>query len=162
MDRPAKSIVVAVAENGCIGKDNKLPWHFPSDLAWFKQLTWHGIVVMGRRTFESIGRPLPHRHNIVVTRCKYPEYPQVQTVESMDACWNELKKVELPVFVIGGRMIFEQALQVVECIYLTKVPGKYDGDVFFPRWPLESFGWSPVEQIDRPNEDGLEFWSYRK
>lgn len=160
----SKAIIVAVSENGCIGKDNKLPWHFSSDLAWFKELTVGQTVIMGRKTFESIGKPLPDRRNIVITTTKLTVDNQsdIFLSNSLDVCWRYLEHNPDvgKVFLIGGVSIFKEALEIVDTIYLTKIPGSYEGDAFFPSWPLEDYGWVAEERIDRPNDDGLEFWRY--
>jgi dihydrofolate reductase len=101
------SLLVAADEANVIGKDNRLPWHLPSDLKYFKNLTWGMPVAMGRKTFESIGKPLPGRTNIVITR---------------NRAW-----------VIGGAEIFEMALPQASRIYLTRIHHRFEGDVFFPK-----------------------------
>jgi len=123
------SVIVAVAENGVIGKDNKLPWHIPEDLRFFKQTTMGRPVIMGRKTFESIGRPLPGRKNLVVSRSG--------PISSLDAALAEAGDGES--FVIGGASLFAEALLRADRLYLTEVHRAYDGDVFFPDWDREQW-----------------------
>lgn len=126
------SAVVAVSENGVIGKDNQLPWRLPSDLKFFKQLTTGHVVIMGRKTFESIGKPLPNRRNLVISR--NPDYPAegvevfTSLVAALKACLGEDE-----VFVIGGATIYEKAfdLDLVDRIYMTIVHGEFEGDAHF-------------------------------
>lgn len=126
------SIIVAVAENGVIGDKNQLLWHISEDLKHFKTVTTGHPVVMGRKTFESLGRPLPARTNVVVSRqgLKIEGCTVVPSLE--DAL--ELFPVEEEVFVIGGAQIYEQALPVAEKLYLTRVFHSYEGDTRFPEW----------------------------
>jgi len=126
------AFVVAVAENGVIGRDNQLIWRLPADLRHFKELTLGHPVVMGRRTFESIGKPLPGRTNIVVTR--QPEWQ----AEGCTVAYSVPTALELAhqsdelVFVIGGAEIYRQALSAADTMYLTEVHQSFEGDVFFP------------------------------
>lgn len=132
------ALVVAVAQNGVIGGDNRLLWHLPLDLKHFKQLTQGHPIVMGRRTYESIGRPLPNRTNIVVTR------QQDWQVEGCEVAYSVLHALEMAraldeeVCVIGGGEIYRQALPTAEVVYLTEVHHDFEGDVTFPELsPLE-------------------------
>jgi dihydrofolate reductase len=126
------SVVVAVSENGVIGRDNQLPWRLPSDLGHFKRLTTGHTVVMGRKTYESIGKPLPHRRNIVVSR--NAEF-QAMGIEVVSSLGDALKACigEAEVFVIGGASIYGEALamEVVDRIYLTIVHADVEGDTRF-------------------------------
>lgn len=115
--------VVAIANNRVIGKDNKLPWHFPADLKFFKQLTTGHTVIMGRKTFESIGKPLPNRENIVISRSGL----------SLEGALQQAKGEK--VFIIGGAQLFEQTLNQIDGIYLTRIHADYEGDTFYPELP---------------------------
>lgn len=132
------SCIVAVSENGVIGRDNDLPWHLPDDLNRFKSLTMGHPIVMGRKTYDSIGRPLPGRRSVVLTRSS--EYaPEGVTVvgsldEALDACEGEVE-----VFVIGGASLFAEALPRADRVYLTRVLATVEGDTFFPEGGLEDF-----------------------
>ena len=124
------SIVVAASRNGVIGVDGDLPWRLPDDLRYFKQLTTGKPVVMGRKTYESIGRPLPNRQNIVITRNPVFEAPGCDVVSSPEEALRAAGNVD-EVMVIGGGTIYEQFAGRVDRIYLTSVHTEIDGDVFF-------------------------------
>jgi dihydrofolate reductase len=126
------SLIVAVAENGVIGKDNRLPWHLPEDLRYFKQVTLGKPVVMGRKTFESIGRPLPGRSNIVVTGDPDWRAEGVLVAHSLEEALTLASGEE--VFVIGGARLFAEALPRAQRLYLTEIHRAYQGDVRFPDW----------------------------
>jgi dihydrofolate reductase len=126
------SLVLAVADNGIIGSNNQLPWHLPADLRFFKQLTSGHTVIMGRKTHESIGKPLPNRRNIVVSRQEGIDWAGVEVYNSLGsalkACIGEDE-----VFIIGGATIYAKALDldIVDRIYLTQVHGDFEGDTSF-------------------------------
>lgn len=125
------SIVVAISENNAIGKDNQLLWHLPADLKHFKNITTGHPIVMGRKTYDSIGRPLPNRRNIVITRQHNLELPGVEVVNSVDEA-IALCEAESEVFIIGGAEIYKIAMKHVDRIYLTTVHRVYEADAFFP------------------------------
>lgn len=142
------SIIVAVAENGVIGRDNDLVWHLPEDMAFFKRMTRGHHVIMGRRNFESIPhqyRPLPGRPNVVLSRNKSYALEGADLVHSLDEALELARsRGENEAFVIGGAKVYAQALEedVVDVIYLTTVHKEYKGDAFFPeidrsRWSSE-------------------------
>ena len=126
------SIIVAVAENGVIGDRNRLLWHIAEDLRRFKRITTGHPVVMGRKTWESLGRPLPGRENVVVTRQEL-SLDGARTVHSLDEAYA-LFPPEEEVFVIGGAQIYAAALPVADRFYLTRVHRAYEGDTRFPAW----------------------------
>jgi dihydrofolate reductase len=127
------SLLVAADENNVIGKDNKLPWHMPNDLKYFKNQTWGMPVLMGRKTFESIGKPLPGRKNIVITRNKEWQKEGILVVHSIDQAIEKANEMAVKeIFVIGGAEIFSTAYKTASRIYLTRIHHKFDGDVFFP------------------------------
>lgn len=128
-----RSLVVAVARNRVIGRDNRLPWRLPADLAYFKQVTMGHPVVMGRRTHESIGRPLPGRENIVVTRNRNFSAPGCTVVGSLDEAWKAAGSAQ-EVCVIGGTSLFAEALPIADRIHLTEVEAEVPGDTFFPEF----------------------------
>jgi dihydrofolate reductase len=132
------AIIVAAAENGVIGSDNRLPWHLPDDLKRFKALSLGKPIVMGRRTLESIGKPLPGRTNIVVTRQAGLAIEGVVVVNSLDAALAAAGAAP-EVVVIGGAEIFRQALPRADVIHLTRVHARIAGDVVFPE--LDSGEW---------------------
>ena len=125
------SLVVAASRNNVIGKDNALPWSLPADLKHFREITTGHAVVMGRKTFESIGRPLPNRRNIVITRQADYAPEGVEIVRSFTAALHAVPSDE-EVFVIGGGEIFKIALPLADRVYLTRVEADVAGDVFFP------------------------------
>lgn len=124
--------VVARARNGVIGRDNQLPWHFSSDLKAFKALTTGHTILMGRKTFESIGRALPGRENFVLSRHPAPEPAAsgVRFFSSVESAVGAVKTERL--FVIGGAEIYAQTLNLAEGIYLTEIHAEYEGDAFYP------------------------------
>ena len=131
------SIIVAMDDKRGIGKNNRLPWHIPEDLKRFKRLTSGHTIIMGRKTFESIlsyiGKPLPSRTNIVVTRNPGFKSNGIIIADSLEDALskaNEIEKKEI--FIIGGAEIFGQAIDIADKIYLTKVEGDYGADTFFP------------------------------
>ena len=154
------SIIVAVAENGVIGKTNTLPWYLPAEMAYFKQKTMGHPIIMGRRTHESIGRPLPGRTNIVITHDKNYEADGCQTASSLDEALIKAKAAEgaNEIFVIGGESIYALALPKANKLYLTKVRATIDGDKFFE---YDANGWFQVwhekHQADAKNKYDYEF-----
>ncbi|HMX37989.1 MAG TPA: dihydrofolate reductase, partial [Ferruginibacter sp.] len=127
------SLIVAAAENNAIGKNNQLLWHLPNDLKFFKNTTWGMPVIMGRKTFESVNKPLPGRFNIVITR--QPGWKAEGVVVASDLN-DALRKAEETncneIFIIGGGEIYNQAFPMAGKIYLTRVHAELEGDTFFP------------------------------
>lgn len=140
------SIIVAAAENNAIGKDNKLLWRLPDDLKFFKQTTSGHPVIMGRKTYESLGKPLANRHNIIITR--QPDY-HAEGTEVVNSLRDALAlcQDEQEVFIVGGAEIYRQALPVTDKIYLTRVHAALDGDTFFP--VLDNHIWQLVSKDSR-------------
>lgn len=138
------SLIVAMAENGVIGKDNDLPWKISSDLKYFKEKTMGKPIIMGRKTFQSIGRPLPGRVNIVITRDTTFAVEGVITAHTLDMALDVGKNMALvkgvdEVMVIGGAQIYELCLPDADRLYLTRVHGEVEGDTIFPA--LNSDDW---------------------
>jgi len=125
------SLIVAMAHNRVIGVDNKLPWHLPADLKYFKSVTLGKPIIMGRKTYESIGRPLPGRTNIVVTRNPDWHADGVTVVASLDEAIAAAGDTD-EVMIIGGAEIYGAALQAADRLYVTEVDLAVDGDAFFP------------------------------
>lgn len=123
--------IAAMARNRVIGRDNKLPWRLPEELKWFKKMTIHQVVIMGRKTFESLGKPLPNRETIVLTRGDFRS-PGVRTVRGLDEI--DLGSDPREFFIIGGAQVFEQTLPACSDLYLTLVKQEVEGDVFFPHF----------------------------
>lgn len=127
------SIVVAMDRNRLIGANNRLPWHLPADLRHFKEITMGQPIIMGRKTHESIGRPLPGRANIVVSRAAGYRVEGCINVTSLDAAFAAAGDSD-EAMVIGGASLYEQALPKTQCIYLTRVDHEFAGDTWFPEF----------------------------
>ena len=127
------SLVVAASENNAIGKNNQLLWHLPNDLKFFKNTTWGMVVIMGRKTYESVNKPLPGRINIVITRLAGWKADGVITAVDLN---DSIQKAEATnckeIFVIGGGEIYKQSILVADKIYITRVHATLEGDTFFP------------------------------
>lgn len=123
--------IAAMSLNRVIGAGGKIPWHLPEDFKWFKQMTTGHVLVMGRKTFESIGRPLPNRETLVLSRSAF-SHPGVRTIRGLE----ELPAVTASrrVFICGGAQIYQQALPLCSDLYLTVVKREVEGDAFFPRF----------------------------
>lgn len=133
MHRPIISIIAAIAENRAIGKDNKLLWYIPEDLKRFQKITLGHPVIMGRTTFESLGRSLPGRTNIIVTRDKNYRAKGCLITYSLEEAIEEAKKRDKKeIFIIGGGKIYEQGIKYADKLYLTIVKGNFSADTFFP------------------------------
>ena len=140
-----KIIIVAMAENRTIGINNRLPWKIPADLKRFKSITMGHPIIMGRKTYESLGKPLPGRKNIVISRNKTLTILGAKVVNSVDAAisiCNDAKKA----FIIGGEQIYREAIKIADCIELTEISIVADGDAFFP--PIDPTIWHQTDQIN--------------
>ncbi|BAX79714.1 dihydrofolate reductase [Labilibaculum antarcticum] len=157
------SIIVAVSRNLVIGKDNQLIWKLSADLKRFKALTTGHTVIMGRKTFDSIGKPLPNRTSIVVTRQKDYEIEGCIVVNSLEEAFEKAADQE-EVFVIGGGAIYEEALAKANKVYYTKVHKNFEGDTFFPVLDLKE--WESVKREDcypdEKNEVPYSFIEYKR
>lgn len=146
------SVIVAMTQNNVIGKDNQMPWHLPADLKWFRENTTGKPVVMGRKTFESIGRALPKRTNIVLSRQPY-EHKDVIWKESFESALDYLQ--ESPeIMLIGGGQLFQQYLPQADKLYLTIIQTELEGDTYFPaidwnEWHIEQERWHTKDE-DNP------------
>jgi dihydrofolate reductase len=137
------SAIVATAHNQVIGKDNSLPWYLPADLKYFKKTTLGHHILMGRKNYESIGRPLPKRTNIIITRNPYYISSGCLTAHSIeDALQIAYENGEDEVFIIGGGEIYQASMPYLERIYLTEVDVDIEGDVFFPE--IDSTQWKEI------------------
>lgn len=146
------SLISAVARNGVIGQSNNLVWHIAEDLRRFKSITTGHPVIMGRKTFESLGRPLPARINVVITRQENYQAGCAMVVHSLQealALFNPGQET----FVIGGGEIYTQSMPLADRLYLTEVDAEYEGDVFFPAW--DPAQWDLIEEEYHPR--GQEF-----
>ncbi len=156
------SLIAAMASNRVIGRDNRLPWHLPTDLKRFKRLTMGHTLIMGRKTFESVGRPLPGRSTIVVTRQQgyAPRFAPdtVQVVHSIEEALRTSQGDE--VFVAGGGDIFQQTLPVADRLYLTIIEEAFPGDAYFPEY--DESQWRLVDREDHgPTDDAPFSWSFQ-
>jgi dihydrofolate reductase len=139
------SIVVAIAENNAIGKDNQLLWHLPADLKHFKQITTGHTIIMGRKTYDSIGKPLPNRRNIVMTRTSGLQIPGVEVTANMEEALA-LCAAEEEVFIIGGAEIYKSTMDTTNRIYLTRVQQSYEADAFFPEIDFNLWNETEIEK----------------
>ncbi len=151
------SLIVAMAANGVIGRDNRLPWHISEDLRYFKRVTMGKPLVMGRKTFQSIGKPLPGRPNIVVTRDPAWSSEGVQVAHSVAQALETARGLAAggEVMVIGGAELFKAALATARRLYLTEVHRNYDGDVFFP--DPDPASWREVSREDHAGDPAYSF-----
>lgn len=149
------TIVAAVARNGVIGRDNDLPWRLPEDLRRFKQLTMGGVLVMGRRTYESIGRPLPGRRTIVVSRDPGLRIDGVEVAASLEEALARAGDGE--VYVVGGGEIYRQAMGLADALEITEVDAEPEGDTFFPE--IDPADW---REVARAPGDGFSFVRYER
>jgi dihydrofolate reductase len=147
-------IIAAVSENNVIGKDGKLPWHIPEDLKRFKELTLNHSVVMGRKTFESIGKALPDRINVVVTRDTSYQPVDVVVVHSFEEAIKMCKNYE-KTFVIGGQSVFAEAMPLADRLEITEVHKEVDGDTYFPEFDRNDW-----VETSREDHDEYSFVTY--
>ena len=155
---------MAAAENNVIGKNNKLPWHLPADMKYFKNISWAMPVIMGRKTFESLGKPLDGRKNIVITRNRNWKYDGVSVVHDLESAKKIAEDQDIKeVFIIGGAEVFKSSLPDANRVYLTRVHEKFEGDAFFP---VLDNSWQMVKshetQPDEKNVYALSFQVWEK
>ena len=159
---PGLSLIVAMTKNRVIGHQNKMPWHLPAELAYFKRITTGHPIIMGRKTFDSIGRPLPNRRNIVVSRNAHFHSPGIDVSHSLESalarCANENP------FVIGGASLYAEALASAQKLYITEIDADLIGDTFFP--PIDHSVWEEesrdVRAKDEKNIYDLQFVVMRR
>jgi dihydrofolate reductase len=160
------AIAVATSENNAIGKDNQLLWHLPADLKFFKNTTMGCPVIMGRKTFQSIGRTLPGRKNIVISRdatFNNDKQYDIELVDSLENALEKLKGVET-VFIIGGGEIYKQALPMTEIVFRTLVHTQIEGDTFFPELNSNEFKlvWEEKHVADEKNKFDYTFQKFER
>lgn len=154
------SAIVARAENRVIGKNNDLPWHLPNDLKWFKEKTLGRHIIMGRRSFESIAKPLPKRINIVITRDQNFFHSGIEVVHSIhEALQYAHSEGESEVFILGGGKVYDQTKDLWDRLYLTEVHASPEGDTWFPAIDEEQYAlkFKEVHQPDERHEYGYTF-----
>lgn len=154
---PRLALIAALARNRVIGRDNRLPWRLPADLRFFKRTTTGKPLLMGRRTWESIGRPLPGRRMIVLSRDPNYQAPGCMMARSLDEA-VELAGAVPEIMVIGGAALYRQTLPLADRLYLTRVEADVPGDVWFPEWNEGNWrlGWEESHPADRDHA-----WPYR-
>lgn len=160
------SHIVAVSKNNVIGSKNALPWDIPEDMKFFREKTKNHALIMGRKTFESVGHPLPQRLNVVVTR--NPDFKfdapnvvvQPDVESAIEYCRSKQSKYGDEIFIIGGGEIFKQTLEIVDVIYLTRIHKDFPGDVYYPELPAGKF--QIVEQRDRTEPVPFSFLTYMR
>ena len=133
------TIIVAIGHNYVIGKDGWMPWNIPEDLRHFKEKTLNHTVVMGRKTFEAIGRPLPRRRNIVVTRDPCWHVEGVEVIDNFESFLQENQMCEDEIFIAGGAQIYQAALPYAQKLIISLIDTEIDGDTFFPKWDRTRF-----------------------
>lgn len=145
------SLLVAMDKNNVIGKDNTLPWHLPADLAYFKKVTMGHPIVMGRKTFDSIGRALPGRENIVITRDVNYHAEGITVIHSIDEILSMRDKTENEIFVIGGAEIFNAILPYSDRLYITEIEAEFEGDTYFPTFDRSA--WKLISEEKGPKNE---------
>lgn len=148
------SLIVACAKNRVIGLNNALPWHLPEDLKRFRALTTGHHIIMGRKTYESLGRLLPGRTTIIVTRNKKYKVEGALIAHGLQAAWI-LASGDAEPFVIGGAELYQEGLKLATKLYITKVKAEFEGDAFFPE--INESEWKLVEKKDHIAVSGLEY-----
>lgn len=154
------SLIVAVDQKNGIGKNNQLPWHLPADLQHFKKITTGFPIIMGRKTYDSIGKPLPNRRNIVISRQESLQISGVEICESLQNAISRCKDEE-EVFIIGGAQIFEQALNLADSIYLTIIQNNFEADTFFPEFDKNLWKES-LNEAHEPDEKNVYPYNFKK
>jgi dihydrofolate reductase len=158
MAGPRLELIAAVAANGVIGKGGQLAWHLPDDLRHFKQLTMGHPILMGRRTYESIGRPLPGRRSIVIsTTLKEPPHPEVWIAPSLDDALKLIETDPGPAFVIGGAVLYAAALPRADVLHITELDDAVDGDVLFPPFDRSQWRLGSAVRHDRDDRHAMPF-----
>lgn len=158
------SHIVAVAENDVIGSNNTLPWSIPEDMKFFRDKTKGKALIMGRKTFESVGHPLPQRLNVVITRQPGYAHPDANVVVQPDLksaiayCQTQVAKYGEEIFVIGGGEIFKDSMAIVDVIYLTRIHQEFPGDIVYPKVDTKVF--DLVERRDRDTPVPFSFLTY--
>lgn len=150
--RPVIALIAALARNRAIGLDNRMPWHLPDDLKRFRQLTTGHRVIMGRKTFDSIGRPLPGRTNIIISRSNTFNPPGCTVVHSVDEALDRTDPEGTFSFVIGGAEIYRQAIDRASRMFLTEIDAEFKGDTFFPA--IDKQDWNEIRRECR-SSDGI-------
>ena len=150
------SLIAAMDENRLIGSNNKLPWHLPADLAFFKRTTMGKVIVMGRKTFESIGKALPGRRNIVITRDLEFNAEACEVAHSIEAAMS-LTYENDEVMLIGGASLYEQTVTQATQLYITKIHHSFEGDTWFPKFKLHDWKEDNREDFDADHSNAYAY-----
>jgi len=157
-------LLVAKSDNNVIGQDNQLIWHLPNDLKHFKEITTGHPIIMGRKTFESIGRILPNRTNIIITRNRNYSIENAKVAHSLNEALELAKEIDENIFIIGGGKIYEQAIDFADILEVTEVHENFEGDTYFPEIDLNV--WKEISRIkhykDEKNEFDYSFVRYER
>lgn len=153
------SLIGAASDNGVIGKDNWMPWDLPAELAYFRTITRGKPVIMGRKTYDAVGRPMPGRHNIVVSRNKDLNIPDVDVAGSVEEAIERARQDDMDeIFVIGGEQIYKAAMPYADRIYITRVHATIDGgEAFFPEFDESEWNLTKNERHEPDAENNLAF-----
>lgn len=152
------SILVAMAKNRVIGQNNQLPWYLPADLKHFKFLTMGQTIVMGRKTYESIGRPLPGRENIIITRQSGYDVQGATVVNSLEDALlicEESSTINNESFIIGGEKLYRQTLDICQRMYITEIQSDFEGDVVFPEFDRNN--WEEIQRDKHISDAQIEY-----
>lgn len=148
------AMIVAMAKNNVIGLDNDMPWHLPADLQWFKKTTLGSPIIMGRKTYDSIGRPLPGRLNIILSRdteLAIEGCTVVNTLEDAMKTAEAADSTKDEIFITGGAHLYNKFLEEIDTLYLTLIDAELTGDTFFPDYT--KYKWKEIERTERPADD---------
>jgi dihydrofolate reductase len=137
--KPAYALIAAMSKNGVIGQGDQIPWHAEGEQALFKKITLGATVIMGRKTFDSIGRALPKRNNLVITRSPQRNVPGIVFLSSIEAALAHAAKLGAPIFIIGGGEIYKRTIDSAAALHLTTIEITVDGDVYFPDFDIDRF-----------------------
>ncbi len=143
-------MIAAIAQNRVIGKDNKMPWHLPADLHYFKKTTMNCPIIMGRKTYDSIGRPLPGRLNIILSRNESLQIDGCSVVNSLEDAMSVARGAE-EVFIMGGAHLYNKFIGKADRLYLTLIDEKFEGDTFFPDYT--QYNWNETQRVTHPADD---------
>ena len=150
------TLIVAAAENNAIGKNNQMPWHLPNDFKYFKKNTLEHSIVMGRKTFDSIGKPLPERRNIILTRDMRYFSEEADVANSLNEVMNFCRD-EREIFIIGGANVYEQTLPLAQRVLLTRVHTIVDGDAFFPTLSADEWKLVSAEKHEKDEKHAYDY-----
>ena len=150
-------IIVAISNNNAIGKDNLLLWKLSTDLKMFKELTTNNVIIMGRKTFDSLGKALPNRINMVITRNKYFDADNVVSINNLNKAIELSREYDKDVYVIGGGQIYEQAMPIADELIVTHVNCEKDADTFFPTIDLKNWQILSSEKFGKDSKNEYDF-----